>query len=540
MAVRLRAGAAVGGCDLAGDGEHGVADLLGIEAARGDVPEQAVLGIGELRLRGDGIRRGLHVGRAGDDEAVELLETPSIFHEPLREPVEQLGVRGLLAERAEVARIHREAVAEVELPHAVHDDARGERILRLGEPACERAAAARAVLQGLDFCRGLVEHGEEAGRDFAERLLFWNDYGRCCGPDVRGDRRARQRLGFVRAEFVQLGEERVAAGFRGLLYARVEAFVLVFITHLPPREIHDLLLVRRAFRSGLRDERLRLRREFFHGLLFRTRADRILDVRDFFADVRGLRGPRGIFLVVRLALLRRCDLGLLKQAHRREERLEAEVVLLQDGIELVVVAARALHAHAHEDIGGRVGDVVEHVHPLAGGIAVVVFVDAEREVAGGDACVGCVRPQFVAGDLLLHEAVVGFVGIQARDDVVAVAPRVRAVVVGAEAVALGVAHEVEPMPRPVLAVARAGEEPVHELAVRAGRHVGCKCSGFLGLRRQARQIEINAADECGAWRCRRGPELRGVELCEDEAVDRIRAPSPLFNARRAVFLSTEH
>ena len=105
---------------------------------------------------------------------------------------------------------------------------------------------------------------------------------------------------------------------------------------------------------------------------------------------------------------------VLGHEQRREERLQPEVVLLQDRVELVVVAAGALHAHAEEDIGGDVGDVVENVRPLEGRVAVVVFVDAEAQEAGGGERLGVAGEKFVAGELLLHEAVVGLVGVERR------------------------------------------------------------------------------------------------------------------------------
>jgi hypothetical protein len=51
------------------------------------------------------------------------------------------------------------------------------------------------------------------------------------------------------------------------------------------------------------------------------------------------------------------------------------VVALQEGVEIVVVAAGALHAGAEEDVAGGVGDVVQDILPLAASVAIIVFVD---------------------------------------------------------------------------------------------------------------------------------------------------------------------
>ena len=60
----------------------------------------------------------------------------------------------------------------------------------------------------------------------------------------------------------------------------------------------------------------------------------------------------------------------------------------------------------------------------------------------------------VAGDVLGEEPVVGQVGVEGADDVVAVAPGVGDLVVELVAVRLGVADQIEPVPAPALAVVR--------------------------------------------------------------------------------------
>ena len=76
---------------------------------------------------------------------MQFLQAPAIGDEAMGQPVEQLGMRRLLAQLAEVARGGHQPAAEMILPDAVDDDARGERIVRLREPAGQRRAAARGV-----------------------------------------------------------------------------------------------------------------------------------------------------------------------------------------------------------------------------------------------------------------------------------------------------------------------------------------------------------------------------------------------------------
>jgi hypothetical protein len=80
-----------------------------------------------------------------------------------------------------------------------------------------------------------------------------------------------------------------------------------------------------------------------------------------------------------------------------EERLQAEVVLLQQRIELVIVAASAAQPQPEEHVGRHVGDVVERIGPLAAHVPLVVFVDALPQVAGGREGLGVVGRDLVAG-----------------------------------------------------------------------------------------------------------------------------------------------
>ena len=108
---------------------------------------------------------------------------------------------------------------------------------------------------------------------------------------------------------------------------------------------------------------------------------------------------------------------------------------------------------------------VEPALHLVGGVH---HVGAEKVEGGGGERLGIAGPKFVAGDLLADEAVVGLVFIEGLDDVIAIAPRVWAKGVVLEAIALGVAREVEPVARPAFAVVRRGEQPVDEPFVSVG------------------------------------------------------------------------
>ena len=75
----------------------------------------------------------------------------------------------------------------------------------------------------------------------------------------------------------------------------------------------------------------------------------------------------------------------------------------------MIVAAGASVGQAQEDGAGGIGDVVQDFLAPLLQIARVALVGIVAVEAGRDARLRIVRPEFVAGDLLLHEAVVRLV-----------------------------------------------------------------------------------------------------------------------------------
>ena len=103
---------------LACDGQDGIADRLGIEAALGGVPERDVVGIDALILRIAGAAE--LVGVAEHDVADQAFHRPAVLHEAGGEAVEQRLVAGPGAHLAKVVGRGDDARAEKLNPHAVH------------------------------------------------------------------------------------------------------------------------------------------------------------------------------------------------------------------------------------------------------------------------------------------------------------------------------------------------------------------------------------------------------------------------------------
>ena len=196
-----------------------------------------------------------------------------------------------------------------------------------------------------------------------------------------------------------------------------------------------------------------------------------------------------------------------------EEALQAVVIALRDGVELVVVAARARDGEAEERLGHHVEAVVHAVALVLPDVHGRMHFLTEKPEAGAEQrFIRAARAQArlrheVAGDMLGDELVVRHAVVQRADDVVAILPGVRNDRLPLMPARLRVAHEVQPVPRPALAEMRRRQQAIHDLRERLRRSVLEKRLDLRGLRRQANQIEVSAAQQRRLLRVRRGLEL---------------------------------
>ena len=210
---------------------------------------------------------------------------------------------------------------------------------------------------------------------------------------------------------------------------------------------------------------------------------------------------------LRLGGRRQRDLGFDVAEDRG---LQGVVIALADRIELVIVAARAADGQPQRPLPNRVDHIVEILEPAIG---IVLFgvehARAGAEKAGGDQAVVGPAVHLVTGDLFGQERVIGLVGVERSNHVVAVPPGVGAVHVVLEAGGVGVARHVEPVAAVAFAVVRRGEQAVDEALPGIGLVVGEKARDLGWGRRQAEQVQIGAAHQrrpIGARR-RRQPAL---------------------------------
>ena len=187
----------------------------------------------------------------------------------------------------------------------------------------------------------------------------------------------------------------------------------------------------------------------------------------------------------------------------------------------MVVAAAALEGEAEEG-GAESRDTVIDV------IDAILLLDASPfrlllmepiEGGGEDLLVAGIGEE-IPGELPGDEIVPGKVAVEGPDHPVAPPPH-RAIAIDLEAVAIGIASQIEPVGRHPLAVARAGEEPVEEFFISLGALVGDKRGHFLCGRRQPCDIKrrpANQPDPIGLGL--RGDAALG-ELLSHETIDRM-------------------
>ena len=263
---------------------------------------------------------------------------------------------------------------------------------------------------------------------------------------------------------------------------------------------------------------------FQRGLMFR---DLFLERRLFFSRLRV-----GVVFAI-------CSV------ERGKDGLHAVIVGHVDRVELVIVAAGALHGGADEGVHRVLHHVVSV--DISGDSAVELGlrhlgVPDEIPRAGGDEsepldAVPRVGKQRVSGDLFLHEAAVRLVAVEGADNVVAVRPGVGAGLVLVVTVSVAVVDDVQPVARPAFAVAGRGEQPLDQLLVGQRVGVGDELADFIRGRRQAKQVVVHTADQRVAIGLGGMGQLLFAELGRDEVVDRVPRPVTVRLAKRRRCLS---
>ena len=214
--------------------------------------------------------------------------------------------------------------------------------------------------------------------------------------------------------------------------------------------------------------------------------------------------------------------GLGAESQRSEEGLQPVVVPGGNGVVLVVVAAGASQRDPQEGLTGGIHHVDQDVPPALGGTA--FHPHSQRQEGGPDFPLVSKGPEGIARYLLLDEAVVGAILVEGPDDVVAVAPHVGARIFQPAAAGVGIAHQVQPVPSPALAVARVGQQPLDSPGVGLGRSILEEAVHVLGSRRQPDQSEVEPPQQRPAGSAGRRSQSFLLQSGQDEGVDGVGHP----------------
>ena len=183
-----------------------------------------------------------------------------------------------------------------------------------------------------------------------------------------------------------------------------------------------------------------------------------------------------------------------------EDAVERVIVGGWDRVEFVVVATGAGGGQAHRAAANHVDPVVDDVvrdpekSPPDG---------QESHRREGRLILGL---GLIGGDLIDEEAVVGHVVVERLHHPIAIGRGLheKSLLAGVDiSLGVGISGDVEPMPPPLLAVSRRGEQAIDELFIGVGGGVVNERADFLGSRRQAGEVERHAADQVLPARGRR-------------------------------------
>ena len=178
----------------------------------------------------------------------------------------------------------------------------------------------------------------------------------------------------------------------------------------------------------------------------------------------------------RALLAQRCFTSLkrIPRVHRParrprtgEDAEERVVVTMADGIKLMVMAAGARDGEPQCGLRHHVDLIVRELHQF------IERIDGEKPVlhhaqvrwpdAALDDAIALIHArlrQQITCDVLTHELIVGHVGIQRTDQIVAILEGTRDLKIPLASMALRIAKPVHPMPRPALAKVRRDEQRI--------------------------------------------------------------------------------
>ncbi len=140
--------------------------------------------------------------------------------------------------------------------------------------------------------------------------------------------------------------------------------------------------------------------------------------------------------------------------------------------------------------------------------------------------------QQITGNMFGHELIVGHIGIECPDHVVAVLECLWHLKVEFVPVRLGEAHEIEPISCPAFTVVRRFEQAIYDAFISQRRIIGKKGTDFGCRRGEPDEIKCHAPHQSAFVGRLSGRETRFVELRQDEIIHRRLRPVFVLDGRR--------
>ena len=207
----------------------------------------------------------------------------------------------------------------------------------------------------------------------------------------------------------------------------------------------------------------------------------------------------------------------------------------------MVVAARAGNGLAEKRLGDNIKLLVDHINALLLLVGLGEHLRSEREQSKRGNAAARARIVFggrfgglgqeVARELLNNEVVEGQVAVEGVDHIVAVVIRIGEGDIFVDAVGVGVARDIEPMPAPALAVHLRLEHRVDAALVGVRPLIAQEIVDIFGRGRHANEVERRAAQKSAAIGFGRGREAFALKSGENEAVDLVARPSAVDHGR---------
>ena len=161
--------------------------------------------------------------------------------------------------------------------------------------------------------------------------------------------------------------------------------------------------------------------------------------------------------------LNQIGLGLAVRCNIGKKREHGVIILCRDRVDLVVVATGTPDGHTQKDLPRGTDDIIQVIKFREGTVGRFIIPDAEALISGGGDGCGIGIGQFIPGNVLKNEAVIGLILVKGIYHIVPVPPDFRLIPIAFIPVGFRIAHQVEPVPAPFFPVVWRGKQAVDQL-----------------------------------------------------------------------------